>query len=109
MVEIILSIVGHPDSFHDPTRANIVYCSKRNDFLESHALKTKGQGCTCSLLSIPLTPAVECQPPTNFHTGRERQWMAWYVKSDKTDEAPWFSAFGSPESEAVSFNPLLDR
>src|ERR1700678_2341572 len=105
MVEITLGIIGHTDSLHDPTRAKIVYCSKRNDFLESYVFKTEGQGCTCSLLGIPSAPAIECQPPTNFHTRRKRKYIAWHVKPMNPIKA--FVTFNSAAQNPKPSRPIL--
>src|ERR1700723_360149 len=109
MIEVTLEIVAHADSLHDPARAKIVSGGEGNDFLDSHRVKTKRQGCTCSLLRVPLTPAVKCQSPANLHTRRKRKRVGRYVESNKAHKVLCFFQFGSPQSEAFSSECLFEH
>lgn len=71
MVEITLRVIGHSNAFHDLPGPEIVYGRERDNFGYEQLFKSIFQNRTRTLLSISVSPIIECQSPSNFRTGRK--------------------------------------
>jgi hypothetical protein len=108
MIEVIVWVSDHSNTFHDSPRAEVCRNCERHDFRQGKRLKSEGQHCRRAFTRISAAPEFHGKSPADLCARRKMRFETRFREANETSKRRHARNFYGPQAPTVPFNVSFD-